>query len=312
MKKTALSAILTAMVITVSANTGFAAEPAEPGTLSISGEATLLWERHKPKNESDSHNSEHTFKLNLSQQVADNLELFGRFAYRHFGGDDSSDSIHELDQYGIKLKTGNGLLTIGSQEATLGTLSGLVDLTEVGRDSMFKGVAWETGDDQEKVHLLGGRVDKNLVELPDDQKLLGFEVSKTMGDYSLAGEYLHVSDVPGLSSIYGIGVKRTVDKWEFSLEGLRSTAKKDSNGILAGVSYSPVENEAISATYRNLKANSVVTGVATYDANTKGVELAWEKSLSERWSVKLTHEWAEAIDTRAKERVASIETTYTF
>lgn len=315
MNKTKLSALLTALIITAAANTGLAAEPAEQQEtekLSLTGEASLYWERVKPDGAADSHNGEHTFKLNFSYPVSEKVELYARYAYRTFRGDNTDPSINELDQYGLKLKTGSGNLTIGSQEATLGTLSGLIDLTEVGRDNMLTGAVWETGEEEESYRLLAGRVDKDLVGATHNSKLFGAEASKAFGSLTVSGEYLHASDIPGISSMYGLGLKTTADKWEFALEGLRSSAKQDASGILAGVTYSPAEAEAISATYRNLKANSVVTGLATYDAGTKGVELAWEKSLSDNWSLKLSHEWIKYIDTNAKEKLAAIETIYTF
>lgn len=311
MKKTAVS-MLAAFVLTAAANTTLAAENTEPAALSITGEASLNWERSKIKGGAEANTSEQTIKLNFSHQLSDSVSLYGRFAYRNFGRDNTDPTIHEFDQYGLKFKTAGGTLTAGSQEATLGMLSGLVDLTEVGRDNLFAGAAWESGTEEEKYHVLVGRVDNKLVGTQDNQKLIGFEASKTFGSWTLAGEYLHASDVPAISSMYGLGLKTTADKWEFAVEGLNSSAKQDSSGILVGITYSPEEKESISATYRHLKANSVVTGLATFDANTKGIELAWNKNLSERWHLELKHEWATTLDTNEKQRIATIETIYSF
>ncbi|KYZ75643.1 hypothetical protein AXX12_10535 [Anaerosporomusa subterranea] len=312
MKKAALSSLLTALVITATATTALAAEAADNRTLSVSGEATLQWERVKPKADPDSHTGEQTFILNFSQPLSDNVSAYARFAYRNFGGDNIDDSIHEVDQFGLIYEAPGGTLTLGSQEAELGTLSGLADLTEVGRDNMFRGATWASESEQKNLKLLVGKVDKNLLETNNNKTVTGLEVSKVFGDVTVSGEYLHVSNNPSVNSVYGLGLKTAVDKWEFAFEGLRSSADQAASGMLAGVTYAATEKETISATYRNLKANSVVTGLATYDANTKGIELAWEKSLTDRWSVKLSHEWAKTIDTQNKERIAAIETTYTF
>lgn len=312
MTKTALLTLLTALLITVTTNSGLAAEPADNKSLTVSGEATLQWERVKPKGAPDSHTGEQTFILNFNQPLSDSVSAYARFAYRNFSGDNTDASIHEIDQFGLIYENSAGTLTLGSQGAELGTLAGLIDLTEVGRDNMFRGATWASESGQRKFQLLIGKVDKNLLAAGDNKTVTGLEVSKAIGNVTVSGEYLHVSDNPGVNSVYGLGLKTAVDKWAFSLEGLHSSANQAASGMLAGVTYAATENETISATYRDLKANSVVTGLATYDANTKGVELAWEKSLTDRWNVKLSHEWAKTIGTPDKERIVSIETTYTF
>ena len=312
MKKSTLSALLTALVIATTANAGLAAENTGAGELAITGDTTVKWERSKTTGDPASHAGEQTLKLNFSQPISEKVSLYGRFVYRNFSGDSTDKSIHEFDQYGLIYQADKGTLTLGSQEATLGTLSGLIDLTEVGRDNMFVGASWASGAEQDNLKVLAGRVDRNYFETDANKTVIGLEASKAFGDVTVTGEYLHTNNTPDVSSIYGLGLKTTVDKWEFSFEGLRSSAKQAASGMLAGIAYTAAEKETISATYRNLKANSVVPGLATYDENTKGVELAWEKSLTDRLNLKLSHEWAKTIDTQAKDRIITIETTYTF
>lgn len=310
--------LLAALAVVATVNTGFAAESTESSVLSIAGEATLKWERSNPTGSPDSHTGEQTLKLNFSQPLSEKVSLYGRFAYRNFSGNITHDSIHELDQYGLIYKAGTNTLTLGSQEVTLGTLSGLVDLTEVGRDFMFRGANWTSEAEECKLRLLAGRVDKNALSIVNDKDatVTGIEASKAFAGVTFTGEYLHINkqlaNQADFNSVYGVGAKYGIDKWEFSMEGLRSSAKQDKYGLLAGATYSVADNESISATYRNLKANSVITGLATYDAGTKGVELAWEKSLSERLSVTLSHEWTKDLATQERDRIASLEATYTF
>lgn len=311
MKKAISASLLAALLIITAATTALAAAPSD-SQLSVSGEATLQWERVKPKANPDSHTGEQTLILNFNQPLSTNVSAYARYAHRNFSGDNTDDSVHELDQYGLIYTSSAGTLTLGSQSAELGTLVGLVDLTEVGRDYMFRGASWASQSEQNQLKLLVGKVDKNLLETSTNKTITGFEIAKEFGDVTVSGEYLHVSNNPSVNSVYGLGLKTSVGKWDFAFEGLRSSASQDASGLLTGITYAAAENETISAIYRNLKVNSVVTGLATYDANTKGVELSWEKTLTDRWSIKLSHEWAKAIDTQTKEKIAAIETTYTF
>jgi hypothetical protein len=319
MNKKTLSTLLAALVITVTANTGLAAEP-EDKSLSVTGEATLHWERGKVKGGDDSHTGEQTFTINFNQPLSENVSLYTRFAYRHFSGDDrDKDSIHELDQYGLIYKTSAGTLNLGSQELEFGTSAALVDLTEVGRKEMFRGANWSSENEYRTINAIVGKVDGRFADGEDrftngdDKTVLGLTIGKALGDVTVSGEYLHVrdaEDIPG--SVYGLGLSTSVDKWDFSLAGLKSSASDKNSGVIASAAYNLSDTDTLSATYRNFKENAVVSGLATYDPGTKGVELVWAKSLSDRWGLELSHERISYKNGDPKERVTYIETTYSF
>lgn len=321
MNKKTLSAFLAALLLTVSANTGLAAEAAD-NSLSVTGEATLHWERVKVKGGEDSHTGEQTFTLGLEQPLSEKFSLYTRFAYRHFSGDDGNlDSIHELDQYGLIYQTDAGTLKLGSQDLEFGTSAALVDLTEVGREAMFRGANWTSENDYRTLNIIIGKADgkdevgDDRFADGDDKTVFGLTLGKAFGDVTVSGEYLHVrdaaaADVPG--SVYGLGLSTSVDKWDFSLAGLKSSAENKNSGVIAGVTYNLSDTDALSATYRNFKENAVVGGLATYDPGTKGVELVWAKSLSDRWGLELSHERVSYKNGDPKDRTTYIETTYSF
>lgn len=319
MKKSTVST-LAALMLTLSATTGLAAEP-EDNKLSVSGEATLHFERVKVVGDDTYHVGEQTFTLDFNQPLSEKFSLYTRFAYRNFSGDDDTDSIHELDQYGLVHKTDAGTFNLGSQAVEFGTLASLVDLTEVGRKEMFRGASWSSENDYRTLNLIAGRVDGTNGAKEDrfadgkDKTVLGMTLGKAFGDVTVSGEYLHVRDaaaaaVPG--SVYGLGLSTTVNKWEFSLAGLKSSADNNNSGIIADATYTLSDTDTLSLTYRNFKENGVVGGLATYDPDTKGVELVWAKALSDRWGLELSHEWAKQISTGEKARTAYIETVYSF
>ncbi|MDU4962333.1 MAG: hypothetical protein E6X17_16875 [Sporomusaceae bacterium] len=322
MKKSTVSALLAALVLTVSANTGLAAEAAD-NSLSVTGEATLHWERGKVKGEDTAHTGEQTFILNFNQPLSDKFSLYTRFAYRHFSGDDNADSIHELDQYGLIYQTETDTLKLGSQDLEFGTAAALVDLTEVGRKDMFRGANWLSETEHRTLNVIIGKADGQFEKSEDgdrfadgdDKTVFGLTLGKTFGDVTVSGEYLHVRDaadaeVPG--SVYGLGLATSADKWDFSLAGLKSSANSKNTGVIADVTYNMSDTDTLSAIYRNFQDNAVVGGLATYDPGTKGVELVWAKSLSDRWGLELSHERVSYKDGSPKERVTYIETTYSF
>lgn len=311
MNKKTLSTLLAALVITVTANTGLAAEP-DDKNLSITGEATLHWERAKVKGGPSEHTGEQTLTLDFNQPLSKEFSLYTRFAYRNFSGDNKDSSIHELDQYGLIYKDSAGTLNLGSQSLEFGTLAALVDLTEVGRDAMFKGATWTSENEYRKLHLIAGRVDKSTLETDRDKTVTGITLGKTFGDVTVSGEYLHTSNTGNTGSVYGLGLSTSVDKWAFSLAGLKSSADTKDSGIIADITYTLSDTDTLSATYRNFKENAVIGGLATYDPDTKGVELVWAKSLSDKWSLELSHEWAKSLTSNEKTRTAYIETTYSF
>ncbi|EGO62729.1 porin [Acetonema longum] len=300
--------LLMAALLTLGTAAGVHAE--EGDALEISGSLTGNWEHVEEKaTDEEFDNTEQTFNLNLNYSFSDKLEAYLRYSYRHFGGDNSDEKISELDLYGIKYQLNEeNALNIGSQEAELGVLSGLVDLTEVGKDAMMQGVTWDYGAEDADIsaHVIGGET------FDGDLTLAGLQLNKKMGDVTVSGEYLHLKDdtTDDKLSTFGLGAAYTFEKWGLAAEYLRSDADEDKTGYLAGVTYSFTDDNTLSLTYRNLKSASTLIG--TYGNDTKGFELEWEKSFSDRWTLTLTHEKATTISTDEDTDTSTVEVSYSF
>lgn len=282
----------------------------EGDALTISGSLTGNWEQVKNKTTDEKENTtEQTFNLNLNYAFSDQLEAYLRYSYRHFGGDNTDEKISELDQYGIKYQIDEAnVLNIGSQEVELGVLTGLVDLTEVGKDAMMQGAIWDYGaeDADLTARVIGGET------ADGDVTLGGLQLNKKMGDVTVSGEYLHYKDDPSDYKLgtFGLGAAYTLGNWELAGEYLRSDADDDKTGYLAGVTYAFAEDNTLSLTYRNLKAASTLIG--TYESDTKGFELEWEKTFADRWTLTLTYDKATAISSDEDINTSTIEVSYSF
>jgi hypothetical protein len=217
-------------------------------------------------------------RINLQDQVSDDMTFFTRFGVRNtFGTDanlsgygpfmyDSNGSYQAMDQYGIKYASGNWKYSLGRQSVALG--QGLILGTgdDVEWDNKFNGLIASTKVGTVGVNVIGGMTNANAVVGGVANQWYGADLKSKVGDnVSLGFAYAH-SKPDNSASVNYEAVNTTITpsaNLAINAEYAKSNAADNNKAYTIGGTYS-FGKDSLTAQYLNIDNNAVDAWNAGY------------------------------------------------
>lgn len=255
--------------------------PVVAAPFSLTGDFTHQVQRTAYQDNSFANNIETTMRVYADWSIGGKATLFGRYGYQHFGGDERNfAALYKLDQYGMRwFPDKHTRLAIGKQGAYMGVYGGLLSTGGTVGQGMLKGLDLQHTTNDNIVHMVAGRFDKRLFGSVEDRPVYGLDFSTKLGTDRITVGYLSIKDT--VQNYCSLGLVHPVGKAQFMAEYVFSAAKEQNEGLIYGVSYSLGDNDGISITTHNLKAQASPVGVGGYTNNTASTVAAWGHSWPE-------------------------------
>lgn len=273
MKKGVLIGLMTGALLSV-APAALAAESVE-----FSGDFRLQ-ERSvndtKPGGPTDKENFfQFRIRLNATSKIDDNTSLFMRFSdSNNFGDTQSSVSgtQGQIDQYGVKMKSGNWDFSAGRQAVTLGQ-GAIISCGDdsAGKTDQFDGIIASTKAGDVNFNFIGGKTttangsffkptSDPLINDPYSAQVYGFDANTKLGDNVTVGVAYGVNKNQfNISALKNWAVNTTInatDNLSFNGEYVKSNASANNSAYFFSGTYS-VDKDSFTIQYNNVKGNAV-------------------------------------------------------
>lgn len=209
-------------------------------------------------------------RINLQDQVSDDLTFFTRFGVRNtFGTDpmlsswtgfkyDDNKSYQVMDQYGIKYTSGNWKYSLGRQSVILG--QGLILCTgdDVEWDNKLNGLVASTKMGPVDVNIVGGMTNANAVIGSVPTQWYGADLKTKAGDNVTVGlAYAH-SKPDGSKSVNYEAINSTfkfTDNFDLNAEYAKSNVANNNKAYVIGATYG-MGKDSITANYLRIDNNA--------------------------------------------------------
>jgi hypothetical protein len=302
-----------------------AAPVAYAGPVTITGEATVKYERDTMQGDPDVSGTMSTIKLNAEAELGSGLSLFGRLAAQRATQPGLADfnpaayaantkSVVALDQFGLLYKADNLTYKLGRQGVAIGTEALLfkrdddgvgkhvfVDgLTVDGKIGAVDFAAYAVREDNESGNTRGKLYAVRTGYSPTEKLNWGL----TLGRYQ--------NEAAGNTNHWAVDGKYEIDKHSFSAQYTKSSANADNKGYVMNWTYDFDGKTAVSLIAFRMEANGAMGGQSEFDGDNRGFYYGLTHKLSEAASLELVYKDQRQISDGRKNSKFEAAMSYTF
>jgi hypothetical protein len=200
-------------------------------------------------------------RFNVSGKIDDNTSFFSRFSeFSNSGGQPIANGNGRIDQYGLKLKSGDWNFSVGRQTVTLGqgSIISTGDNT-TGPTDQFYGVIASTKAGNVSFNFISGKTDTTAGS-PIPAQMYGFDaLAKLSGILSAGVAYGVNKDQPNAPTLKNWAINTTINavpNLTINVEYVKSNAGSNNRGYLLAAAYTR-NKDSITIQYNNVQGNAI-------------------------------------------------------
>ena len=292
----------------------------------VNGEVSVEYRDHQSTvDEFKKDGYKFTTTLDMNYAFNEHFSAFARVAaqtanvkhdfYTAKGEGDAAGKV-SLDHYGFIYNNAGVAYTLGQQSLALGQQGLMFDNTgNIGREiAGLQAINIEGTAGKVDVNAFYGQMHKTPAFDNEKLSMYGFGVKAPLAkDTHIGFNYAHSKHANVVSkNHYGVNLAHTMGKWEFQLEGIKSSAATANKGYAFATTYNPTEKDSFAVTLHRTEANADIAGMTAFENDQKGIVYSYSRQFNDRMGLTMEYMNNTYISQPGKYKSFATALTYSF